>query len=377
MRNTLRCPRCAHPLPVPTLADGDAARGELSCAGCAATFPVHRGVADLRGETPPTCFTSARTVPEADLVAQLAERPPAASLPELVEIYAGAHRLPPELGAQDRRYFLEAYDREAWTVAYMEFCTRRYAGGELRGARALDAGCGSGGSLPHLANRFESVTGVDPDLPALLIAAKRCRELGVADHVTLAAGMLEQPVLAPDAFDAIKCTDVIEHVADPDRAAASMARALAPEGFMWVLTPNRWAFFAPEPHVGLWGVQFLPRLVADAYVQHRVGMRYSDIAHLLSYRRLVRALRAAGLAVRPVPVEDKHLNPESARGRALKAAFDRPPLRWLSTAVRPLQPTLEVACVGDGATRAGRRRASASSSTGQDASDPGARAAHG
>jgi 2-polyprenyl-3-methyl-5-hydroxy-6-metoxy-1,4-benzoquinol methylase len=341
----VRCPACGAEMAVPPLAAAHDAVGDMACHHCGRSFASYRGIVDLRSAVPPTCWTTARTVPERDLARGLAEAFDDLDLKELVRSYVAAHDLPQYFLDGTAEYFQDAYDREAWTLQYMEFCALRYAGRDLSGARMLEAGCGSGGALPRLARSFRQVAGVDPDLPALLIAAKRCHEHSVSDRVVLVAGLLEQRIWPRGEFDAIKCTDVIEHVADPDAAARTMAEALAPRGVAFVLTPNRWSVLGPEPHVRLWGVQFLPRRLADAYVRRRIGIRYSDIARLLSYRGLMRVLRSTGARVRFVPIEDKHLNPRTNRGRRAKRWLARLPLRWVSTAVRPFQPTLEAVVI--------------------------------
>jgi hypothetical protein len=95
------------------------------------------------------------------------------------------------------------------------------------------------------------------------------------------------------------------------------------------------------------GVQFLPDALADAWLRRRLGLRYRDVATLLSSRRLLRARRRGGMRrIHPIPIEDKHLNPATVRGRRAKAVIGSPPLRWASRAIRPRQPTLEVLCLG-------------------------------
>ena len=166
------------------------------------------------------------------------------------------------------------------------------------------------------------------------------------DRVLLVAAMLEQRVFAADTFSSIKCTDVIEHVRSPAVAAAEMLRAIHPRGSVYVLTPNKWNFYMREPHVKLWGVQFLPRTLADGYSNMRLGVTYSTVSSLLSVRQLRAAFRVGGAGVvRLVPVEDKHLNPGSRRGQKAKLLFSRGPLAWLSRAVRPVQPVLEAVVV--------------------------------
>ena len=344
---TVRCPSCGAQLALaPLAASRDVALGSLSCGGCGREFATYRGVVDLRGETPPTCWTSALTRPELEIARELSAGFDELTLAQLAAVHAAAHDLPARTIAGMRSYWLGAVEREAWTTTYMDFCIERYAP-DVRGRdRALDAGAGSGGALPHLVARFGAVAGVDPDLPALLLAARRCADLGIDDRVSLVAGMLEQELWPAGSFDAVKCTDVIEHVADPAQAASVMASAIRGRGTAFVLTPNRWSLFTPEPHVRLWGVQFLPLPLADAWVMRTMGVRYRDVTTLLSSQQLDRILRQAGdHAVHAVPIEDKHLNPRSARGRRIKRLFGRPPLRWASRIIRPVQPTLEAVCV--------------------------------
>jgi 2-polyprenyl-3-methyl-5-hydroxy-6-metoxy-1,4-benzoquinol methylase len=307
---------------------------------------VHAGVLDLRIAPRMSCWREARTLAEGDLVARMMQRFEAASLDDLVSLLVSAHRLPPKFLENDSDYMRSAHERESWAVRYVDFCCRRYTGESLHGDLALEAGCGAGGTLPHLTKLFAHVIAVDVDLPTLLIAAKRCEEHGVRRQVTLVAAELEQNVLRSHSVDVIKCTDVIEHVGDPANACENMARWLKTGGKLFILTPNKWSPWSPEPHVGLWGVQFLPPHVADMYVRWRIGIAYTTVARLLSYREMRRILRRLGsLRVTFVPIEDKYLNPLSERGIRTKRMFARAPLRWLTTATRFVQPSLDALCV--------------------------------
>lgn len=344
---SLRCTSCAHPLAVETVARPD--RDEVACDDCGRRFPRCCGIVDLRTHVPASCWSDARRLSETALVDRLAERFTQASLFELIDEYASAHRLPPALLASVRDYSRESTKRETWTVQYMDFCLRRYARRPLGGRVVLDAGCGSGGSLPHLAARSARVFGVDVDMPSLILAAKRCEELGIRERVVLIAARLEDPAFLPGTFDQIKCTDVIEHVEDVEEACHQLSSSLAAGGASFVLTPNKWSFWTAEPHVRLWGVQFLPISVADWYVERRIGIPYRTVARLMGYRRFMRALRSSGaVTVTFVPVEDKHLNPDSRRGRAAKRMLNAWPAAAVSRAMRPVQPSLEAICIKAG-----------------------------
>ena len=133
-------------------------------------------------------------MPERVLVERLVSMFRTASIDEMIDEYVNAYRLPPGLLEIMRIYMQQAEKREEWAVRYFELSALRYARRPLGGQAALEAGCGSGGALPHLAARFAHVMGVDVDLAALIIAARRCIDRGVSKRVSLAAAMLEQRV---------------------------------------------------------------------------------------------------------------------------------------------------------------------------------------
>jgi SAM-dependent methyltransferase len=97
-----------------------------------------------------------------------------------------------------------------------------------RGGRVLEGGVGSGVLVPTLTRRFAEYTGTDltlaPDLDRLV--APGCRaEFRRAD-------LLRDGDLPAGHFDAIVCFSVLEHIADADGAARSLAAALAPGGLL-------------------------------------------------------------------------------------------------------------------------------------------------
>ena len=93
-----------------------------------------------------------------------------------------------------------------------------------RGTRVLEIGVGSGILVPTLTRVYSEYTGTDLELvPGLeRLVAPGC-------HASfLQADLLRDGDLPEGAFDAVVCFSVLEHIADSDRAAQSLARALAP-----------------------------------------------------------------------------------------------------------------------------------------------------
>ena len=114
---------------------------------------------------------------------------------------------------------------------------------EGRATRILDAGCGTGNNLLHLA-RYGRAVGVDLSEEALAF----CRTRGVA---AARAGLLVLPF--PDgAFDCVTSFDVIYHrwVDDDAAAVREMARVLRPGGLLLVRVPAlRWLWGAHDEAV--------------------------------------------------------------------------------------------------------------------------------
>jgi SAM-dependent methyltransferase len=139
------------------------------------------------------------------------------------------------------------------------------------GARALDAGCGSGRTLDELAD-YAAPTGVDVSDAA--VAAARAR--GYPD---VRAGSIDALPYPADAFDLITCLDVLEHMPDDVHALRELRRVARPGAALVVTVPA---------YEALW----------SAHDEHNL--------HYRRYRRgrLRRAAAAAGWQL----VSDTHFN---------------------------------------------------------------------
>lgn len=160
--------------------------------------------------------------------------------------------------------------------------------------RVLDVGCGIGHSYALLAPR--ETVGVDIDPEAL---AGQDRETHVAD-------MRRLPF--PDAsFASVIAVQSIEHVPDPERALAEMARVLEPGGVAVLVTPNRLTFARPDEIIDPYHyVEFDPaelreeceRHFAAVEVHGLFGSARFDAFVASEHRKLDRLLRRDPLAVR-------------------------------------------------------------------------------
>ncbi|HEV7210279.1 MAG TPA: class I SAM-dependent methyltransferase [Blastococcus sp.] len=135
--------------------------------------------------------------------------------------------------------------------------------------RWLDCGCAEGDySVALKAAGAAHVIGTDIESPRVKEAAVRWADVAGVEFV---AGPAEALPLPGASVDAVLLNEVLEHVADQERALAELRRVLVPGGALVVFSPNRW--FPFEGHgarigrrgVG-WPVPLLPwlpqRLVA-------------------------------------------------------------------------------------------------------------------
>jgi ubiquinone/menaquinone biosynthesis C-methylase UbiE len=253
------------------------------CAGCERSFPVVLGIPDFRLEPDPWIgFEDDREK---------------------------GRRLDAQTSGADQATKVRAY----WAKTpgtpreLAEQCTAFVLGGEKRatewldggGDRApgpdgpwLEVGCGTGDLLAVVARRRVEIVGVDIAFRWLVVAQRRLREAGVRATLVCANG--EHLPFADGSFSRVASLGTEEHCLDAQRLIAESGRVARSGGRVHFRTTNRYTPL-PEPHVNVWGVGFVPRRWADAYVRWRNGQRY--LHHRpLSRRELRRGLRRAGLA---------------------------------------------------------------------------------
>ena len=159
----------------------------------------------------------------------------------------------------------------------------------------LEIGCGAGAFLAAVP-RSCRVAGIDVSLAWLVTAKKRLEEGGLSG--LLACACVERLPFPDASFDRVTSFDVLEHVANPSQMLAEVRRVTRAAGWVFCTTPNRFSLTA-EPHVGVWGVGFLPPRCREPYVRWRRGMSYRYVfpLSLWDLRRLFRSDFAAEIRI--------------------------------------------------------------------------------
>lgn len=320
------CPRCHGALASTPTA--------YACNACQSVFPVIMGIPDFRLLPDPWIGM----VDDRDKAQRLVERTRGASLEAMVRAYwAMTPGTPDSLASRFVEHVIGAERRSREWLATIDSATR------VDGAW-LDLGTGTGDLAVVVAEQGIRAVGIDIAMRWLVVAKRRAELAGASvDFVCCNA---EHLPFADSSFARVASVGTLEHCIDASRALGESRRVLVAGGDARVRTVNRYTIM-PEPHVGVWGVGYVPRRMADRYVQWRSGQRYEH-HRPLSSRELRSGLRSAGF--RDVRVDAAPmLSSERARLGALgwaSAGYDRARTTPIARgALRVIAPLLEASGV--------------------------------
>jgi len=186
----------------------------------------------------------------------------------------------------------------------------------LAGARVLDVGCGAGLLSEAMAAAGARVTALDLAPELIDIAQLHLLESGLTvDYRLQSVESLAAEM--PDAFDAVTCMEMLEHVPDPASVLAACATLLRPGGRLFLSTLNRTpAAFA----VAILGAEYVAGLLPKGTHDYRSFLRPSELGA---------GLRQAGLELEDV----SGLAYDPVRRRAWISR--RTDINYLACAVKP------------------------------------------
>jgi 2-polyprenyl-6-hydroxyphenyl methylase/3-demethylubiquinone-9 3-methyltransferase len=145
---------------------------------------------------------------------------------------------------------------------------------ELKGAKALDVGCGGGLLSEALARKGASVSGIDLAEGGIAVARQHAAEAGLdIDYRQIDAASLA--VEQPGTFDIVTCLELLEHVPDPGALVMACSRLARPGGTVFFSTINR----NPKSFVlAILGAEHLLRMVPRGTHQYAKLVRPAELA---------------------------------------------------------------------------------------------------
>jgi len=301
--------------------------GGYACSPCRRHYPVVLGIPDLR-IYPDPYISIEEDHRKGERIQAQAE---GLSFAELLRFYWENVSLPPTPVDLRERFIRHVLTDEERAEGFLAESTP--------GKACLDVGCGAGALLIVAPRKFDQVFGCDVAFRWLVIARKRLQEAGLpANLICCGADCLPFP---PQRFDLVTAVSLLEHVRDPRAVVKECGRVLKESGRLFVLTTNRFSL-APEPHVRIWGVGFLPRRWMPAYVQWRRGLSY-DKHRLLScfeLRRMLKKTRFGSKSFslpRVTGADRANLGRAERLGARLFTSLGKIPLlRWALLVVSPV-----------------------------------------
>ena len=251
------------------------------CSRCNRTYPVVIGIPDFRLRPDPWIGFEADREKGLALEADTAD----ADFETTVRAYwARTPGTPADHAERFTQFVVGAEPRAAEWLAGV-------APSEPPAGWWLDVGCGTADMVLAGLRRGQPMVGVDIAFRWLVVARRRLQRAGVQAPLVCCNG--EHLPFDDASFRRVVSLGTLEHCLDAKAVVEESARVLEPDGRLHVRTVNRFSLL-PEPHVGVWGVGFVPRRWADAYVRWRSGQRYEH-HRPLSTRELRRFARTSGL----------------------------------------------------------------------------------
>lgn len=104
-----------------------------------------------------------------------------------------------------------------------------------KGARILDAGCGTGHLLEIFASRGYDTFGTDLGFESIKRASVRLKDKGLS--VRFSRGDIYRLPFGDASFDAVFACEILEHLENPSDAVREAARVIKPGGYLIVSTP--------------------------------------------------------------------------------------------------------------------------------------------
>ncbi len=167
---------------------------------------------------------------------------------------------------------------------------------------AIDIGCSAGYFTFALSPYFEKVIGIDIDKHALEIAKNK----SYANNITYTIADSMNLPFHDNSVDLVICNHVYEHVPDSSKLFSEIKRVLKNDGCCYLGAASRLTLIEPHYHLPL--LSWLPKIIADKYMQI-TGKGNEYYENLLTYwgiRRLIKDFEVQDFTMSVIEDPDKY-----------------------------------------------------------------------
>jgi SAM-dependent methyltransferase len=190
----------------------------------------------------------------------------------------------------------------------------------VRGIRFLDVGSAWGGFPIAFAQAgAHEAVGIERHGDLLELSQALLRDMPCAARM-IHGDIMDPIVLAKlGTFDVITCNDVIEHVTDPWTLLRHLARALRPDGLLYVSVPNSRALthIVADPHYSVFGLCLLRMKDAERYYDQLGFTASYDVTEFYRLPEYLQGLKSEGLQPELVDEVDVSTSRINALARAV------------------------------------------------------------
>lgn len=175
------------------------------------------------------------------------------------------------------------------------------------GGTVLDIGSGRGDFLCEMAQRGFVVSGIENNLNNVVLALNKAYERDVA--IDVRHGQAEHLTFSDNSFDFVNCSEVTEHVDNPEQVCHEIHRVLKPNRHGYISFTNRYGIY--DCHFHLLFINFLPRKLAEMILRWFKKNKNDSVSgrqtllsmHYFTYNQAATLLKRCGFTFGDTRVE--------------------------------------------------------------------------
>ena len=189
----------------------------------------------------------------------------------------------------ERLFYEQVNYTKGYLIAYLQKKLKNFD----KTKKILEVGCAEGGTVYELRNQGYLCDGIEIEKGRAEIAKKHIKE-----SAKIVVGDITKPLEIQDKYDVVIMRDVIEHIADKEKALSNIANLLNEGGILFLTFPLKFSPYAGHNQNAknwikyVWYITLFPKFIIRLMVpsQHYESYVYLK-ENALSFRKLKRLIK--------------------------------------------------------------------------------------